>query len=186
MTDHGAHMLDEEMRVVPCTVAEASLFSERIENRRVGYREEGERRLSTVFLMFEHHGGMFFETGYDNGEGEGIEVVERYRTWEAAVRGHARYEANWFKVDFETMLRGWPEGDGLEITVFAMAEDENGDWVMAEAANREAQHWDIAIRPADEVWEEPIWEVEGLNEEDRKAIEVRLETRLPEAVWEEL
>lgn len=68
---------------------------ENIKNRRVGYTKKENFIISTVFLGIDHNyfndGGkpILFETAVT--QGENVEIMERYRTWDQAEAGHKKY-----------------------------------------------------------------------------------------------
>lgn len=110
----------------------------------------------------------------DKGEWESL---DRYRKLGNAKQLHARIEASRFTVTLDTILVGWPEGNGLQVRIYGMAEAENGDFALAGALNVEPTSWDVDIREEGD----PIWEADGLTEGDALVVQERLMIRLPRA-----
>jgi len=83
--------LDEHNHVVPCSdVIEWGKFFQDSDRRRVARTEIGDVLVSTVFLGIDHRWGdgppLIFETMVFGGELD--QEMDRYSTWEEAIKGH--------------------------------------------------------------------------------------------------
>jgi hypothetical protein len=94
----GLYALDENRKPVKCETvyewAEAMQgdAAEHVARRQVGFDTVGNIQLSTVFLGLDHGFGFgplrVFETAAFDLAG-GVNVIDRYATWEEAEAGHA-------------------------------------------------------------------------------------------------
>ena len=84
------YKLDENHIPVPCDLYEWGKMFEDGDGRRVGYVEEGDISVSTVFLGMNHNWGdgppLLFETMIFGGEHD--QDQWRHATWDEAVAGH--------------------------------------------------------------------------------------------------
>ena len=90
------YVLDKEKNVVETDDMEAwAAFFEDAESRRVALTELANGWVvSTVFLGVPHCGGTF-ETMVFQGEYSKDHDMERYETWDQAVKGHERMVEKW-------------------------------------------------------------------------------------------
>jgi hypothetical protein len=85
------YKLNDDHTVTQCSLDEWAETEEH-KDRRVAYTELGTRRVSTVFLGFDHQFGdgppLLFETMVFPSNSYADEYCEQYSTWDEAVAGH--------------------------------------------------------------------------------------------------
>lgn len=83
-------ILDDEHNLVEVDLETWARWFEDIENRRVGWTEVGDVKVSTVCLGIDHRFGegppLLFETMIFGGPHD--QYQERYSTWDEAQQGH--------------------------------------------------------------------------------------------------
>lgn len=92
----GHFILDGDTKEVKAVgLLEWAAWFEDNDNRRVALEDNGNYRVSTVFLGIEHHGGMFETMVFQGGFSE--VDMERAETYEGALKNHKEMCEKWLK-----------------------------------------------------------------------------------------